>query len=114
MPSHPILEVSVENVEDGRVIKARGEVDLSSVDVLRRPLAAAREDGVATLVDLTEIGFMDSSGLHLVLDAALDADKDGWSLSFRPSPKVMRLLELTGTVDVVRLLPPDSSSDAGP
>ena len=114
MPSDPILEVSVENLDDGRVIRVRGEVDLSSIEVLRGPLAAARRERVATLVDLAEVGFMDSTGLHLLLDAALDAAHDNWSLSFRPSRQVMRLLEVTGTVDAVRLVPADSTTDADP
>jgi anti-anti-sigma factor len=114
MPSDPILEVLVEKVDDRRVIRASGEVDLSSVEVLRGPLAAARRERVDTLVDLAGVGFMDSTGLHLLLDAALDAEKDGWSLSFRASRQVMRLLEVTGTVDVVRLVPADSSTDADP
>jgi anti-sigma B factor antagonist len=114
MFSDPILEVAVENLEDRRVIRARGEVDLSSVDVLRGPLAAAREERVATLVDLAEVGFMDSSGLHLLLDAALDAEKNGWSLSFRPSRQVLRLLEVTGTADVLHLVPADPRADSGP
>jgi anti-anti-sigma factor len=108
MFSEQILEVRVEDLEDRRVIRARGEVDLSSVDALRRPLAAAREERVTTLVDHAEVGFMDSSGLHLLLDAALDAKTDGWSLSFRPSRQVLRLLEVTGTADVLRLVPADS------
>jgi anti-anti-sigma factor len=103
MSSAPILEVVVEPLEDGCVIRARGELDISSVDTLRGPLAAAREKGAATLVDLTGVGFMDSSGLHLMLDAALDAKTEGWPLSFRPSPQVLRLLEVTGTLGVVRL-----------
>jgi anti-sigma B factor antagonist len=113
MSTDPILEVTVEDLEDRRLIRARGEVDLSSIDVLRRPLAAARQDRTATLVDLAEVGFMDSTGLHLLLDAALDAEKDGWSLSFRPSRQVLRLLEVTGTTDVLRLVPADSHTDTG-
>jgi anti-sigma B factor antagonist len=114
MRSDQILEVAVENLEDRRVIRVRGEVDLSSVDALRGAIAAARREGVATLVDLSEVGFMDSTGLHLLLDTALGAKEDGWSVSFRPSRQVMRLLEVTGTVDVLGLVPADSSTDADP
>jgi anti-sigma B factor antagonist len=114
MRSDQILEVAVEKLEDGRVIRARGEVDLSSVDALRGAIAAARRERVATLVDLAEVGFMDSTGLHLLLDTALDAKEDGWSVSFRPSRQVMRLLEVTGTVDVLRLASADSSTAGDP
>jgi anti-sigma B factor antagonist len=114
MRSEQILEVVTENLEDRRVIRARGEVDLSSVHALRGAIAAARQEGVATLVDLSEVGFMDSTGLHLLLDTALDAKQDGWSVSFRPSRQVMRLLDVSGTVDLLQLVSADSSTDADP
>jgi anti-sigma B factor antagonist len=102
----PLLEVVVESLGERRVIRVRGEVDMSSVEALRKPIAAAREQRATTLVDLSGVGFMDSSGLHLMLDAALDAETDGWSLSFVPSPQVRRLLEATGTLGAVRIVSP--------
>jgi anti-sigma B factor antagonist len=101
-----LLEVVVEPLEDGRAIRARGEVDISSVETLRGALAAAREEGANTLVDLSGVGFMDSSGLHLMLNAAIDAETDGWSLAFLASRQVLRLLDVTGTRGVVRLAEP--------
>jgi anti-sigma B factor antagonist len=103
MSSVPILEVVTEPDGDGWVIRARGEVDMSSVELLRVKLDAAREARAETLVDLSGVSFMDSSGLHAVLEAAMDAEGDGWSLSFRPSRQVKRLLEVTGTLGVVRI-----------
>ena len=111
MSSDPILEVVVEQLEDGPLIRVRGEVDLSTVGELRGPLAAAREQGAATLVDLSGVTFMDSSGLHLMLKTALDAEPDGWLLSFRLSREVRRLLEVSGTLDVVRIAPGGKAGD---
>jgi anti-anti-sigma factor len=99
----PLLEVVVEPLEDGRLIRARGELDMSSVDALRGPLAAARDAGATTVVDMSGVEFIDSSGLHLILDAALDAETDGSALSFRPSRQVLRILEVTGTLEVLRI-----------
>jgi anti-anti-sigma factor len=99
----PILEVQVEAHERERVIRARGEIDMSSVEMLRGPLDSARSDSVDTVVDLSGIAFMDSSGLQLMLDATREADTNGWTVSFRPSPPVRRLLEVSGTLDAVPL-----------
>jgi anti-sigma B factor antagonist len=101
MSAVPLLEVMVEPLEHGRLIRARGELDMSSVDALRGPLVAARHAGATTVVDMSGVEFMDSSGLHLILDAALDAKTDGWALSFRPSRQVLRVLEVTGTLGVM-------------
>jgi anti-sigma B factor antagonist len=105
----PLLEVVVEPLDEGSVIRARGELDMSSVEALRGPLRAAREEGAATLVDLSEVGFMDSSGLHLILDASLDAKVDGWSLSFLASRQVLRVLEVTDTLGIVPVVSGDDS-----
>jgi anti-sigma B factor antagonist len=104
--ANSLLEVVVEPLGDGCAIRARGEVDMSSVDTLRLALEEARDNCAKTLVDLSGVGFMDSSGLHLMLNAALDAETNGWSLAFLPSRQVRRLLEVTGTQEVVRLAEP--------
>lgn len=109
MSSGPLLEVVVEPLDEGCVIRARGELDMSSVEALRGAMLAAREEGATTLVDLSEVGFMDSSGLHLILDASLDAKADGWSLSFLPSRQVFRVLEVTDTLRVVPVVSSDDS-----
>jgi anti-sigma B factor antagonist len=107
--SSPLLEVVVEAFDDRCVIRARGELDMSSVEALRGPLRTARQEGATTLVDLSEVGFMDSSGLHLILDASLDAKADGWSLSFLASRQVLRVLEVTDTLGVVPVVSGDDS-----
>jgi anti-anti-sigma factor len=98
-----LLEVVVEELEHERVIRACGEIDVSSIEPLRRALADARGELVETVVDLSGVGFIDSTGLHLMLDASFDAAASGWPLSFVPSKPVFRLLEVTGTLGVIPL-----------
>jgi anti-sigma B factor antagonist len=103
MSTTSLLEIVVDSVEDARIIHARGEVDLSSVELLRSQIDAARRERTVTLIDLSEITFMDSSGLHLLIEAAREAEGDGWSLFVvRPSAPVRRVLEVSGTL---RMLP---------
>jgi anti-sigma B factor antagonist len=98
-----ILEVAVEELEHERVIRARGEIDMSSIKPLRLALADARGELVETVVDLSGVDFIDSTGLHLMLDASFEAAANGWNVSFVPSMPVFRLLEVTGTLGVVPL-----------
>jgi anti-anti-sigma factor len=98
-----LLEVAVEEVEHERVIRARGEIDLSSIEPLRRAIADARGKLVATVVDLSAVDFIDSTGLHLMLDASFEAAARDWPLTFVPSQPVFRLLEVSGTLGVVPL-----------
>ena len=51
------------------VLAVRGEIDLASVDALAAAVDAAVAAGAAELwIDLTDTEFMDSTGLHLMLD----------------------------------------------
>ena len=51
------------------VLAIAGEIDLASVDGLAAAVDAAVADGAAELwIDLTDTQFMDSTGLHLLLE----------------------------------------------
>jgi anti-sigma B factor antagonist len=104
--SSAVLHVTVESLDDARLVRARGEVDMSSVGALEAQLSA---DGpTTTLLDLSGISFMDSTGLHALLDATRAADEHGGRLFVvRPSPQVLRLFEVSGTLDMLRVVTSD-------
>jgi anti-anti-sigma factor len=107
MANHDILRVTVEPLEDARLIRAAGEVDLSSVAVLRRELDAARAEAVTVLLDLSGVTFIDSSGLHLLLRASHSSAVSDWAFFVvRPSEPVLRLIELSGTADLLTVVDP--------
>ena len=107
MHSPDLLRVTVEPLEDTRLIRAVGELDMSSVPALRHELEAARDEGVTALLDVAEVTFVDSSGLHLLLETSRSADGYGWSFFIvRPSTAVLRLVDVTGTRDLLALVEP--------
>jgi anti-sigma B factor antagonist len=78
--------------------KIGGEVDASTAPALAEALATHRPDiaGKHLVVDLSDIGFMDSSGLGALLDARGRVAADGGVLILRrPSRCVTRLLDIT-------------------
>ena len=78
--------------------KIGGEVDASTAPTLTEALATQRPDiaGKHLVVDLSEIGFMDSSGLVALLDARSRLAAVGGVLILRrPSRCVVRLLDIT-------------------
>ena len=51
------------------VVKPTGDLDIASVDEFRKVLDDAAREPVETLiVDLSDVGFMDSSGLGVILE----------------------------------------------
>jgi anti-anti-sigma factor len=84
----------------------RGELDMSAVGRAREAIEQAESGGANLLVlDLSELEFIDSTGLEVVLRAARRAHDDGRRLIVqRPSRYVRRLLAMTAidqSLDVV-------------
>jgi len=85
---------------DAGLIRAVGEIDLGTVDALRRELDAAREEVATVVLDLSGVPFIDSTGLHLLLAASRNSAAADWALVVRPSVVVQRLIEVNGTGDL--------------
>jgi anti-sigma B factor antagonist len=93
------LTLSSERRANALVLSVRGELDLASAPDLSRELHIAegtRPERV--IVDLSELEFIDSSGLHELLRAHKRACENSHRLSLRRGPRaVQRLFELSHT-----------------
>jgi anti-anti-sigma factor len=89
------LEV-IEVRDPGRVrVRLRGELDLAGAPTVSDRLRRFRERGEPVLLDLDELEFIDMSGLRVLLAAAGEASRDGWSFAVtRGSAQVRRLIGL--------------------
>jgi anti-anti-sigma factor len=92
---HSLLEI-IEVRDTGRVrVRLRGELDLAGAPELSDRLRRLRERGEPVLLDLDELEFIDMSGLRVLLAAAAEASRDGWSFAVtRGSARVRRLIGL--------------------
>ncbi len=108
----PEFSLDVRRDDDGRVaVVVRGELDMTTAAELRAVVGEQLASG-DVLMDLRDLEFMDSSGIA-ALDALLKhADREGSELVFCPSMRqpVVRVLEMTGMLEVLRL----SDADGGP
>jgi anti-sigma B factor antagonist len=98
---------------DGATVLAiAGEVDLAvAAQVRDSGLAAlARDDSAALRLDLSGVTFMDSSGLGALIQ--LNNANPGRVVLVRPSPRVVRLLELAGLADTL-VVEPVGSPESG-
>lgn len=91
------FRVTIEPLEDACVMRVTGELDSVTADRLRGTLGAARRDELTTVLDMSGVSFIDSAGLSVLLEAALATDRHDWAwFIVRPSPVVLRLVELSG------------------
>lgn len=75
-----------------------GELDLAGVSGLKEVLGELKGRSAHVELDLSRLSFMDSSGLATVLEALLDARRNGWQLEVHRelTRPVRRLIEISG------------------
>jgi anti-sigma B factor antagonist len=81
--------VEIREHADGEthVLWVEGELDLSTIPELTRRIDAelgGRSEEALT-IDLSDVTFMDSSGLRLLIELDKRARDEGWKLALRPS-----------------------------
>jgi anti-anti-sigma factor len=80
------------------MLQLRGELDLANASTFETALTKALEDGDGhVIVDMTELAFIDSTGIALLV-TAINNDGDGSRLRFVNSQAaaVTKVLEMTG------------------
>lgn len=85
-------------------VAVSGDLDMVTSPVLQDELSRQMCAERRVLLDLSEVTFMDSSGLDAVLTAVKAAQANGWSFGVAGSlsQSVRRIMEITG---VLALLP---------
>ena len=92
------FDVEAERVGDTTVLRLQGELDLATAPRLRRMLGAVLDSRPAVVVlDLTDLTFVDTSGVRVVRAACVRAGVEGCSFALRaPIRSVEKTLRLTG------------------
>jgi anti-sigma B factor antagonist len=96
------FKVEVESIDGGvHAFAISGELDQATAGELRDPLIEAINTGThAVMIDLTKCGFIDSTGLGVIVEAwKLLQERNGDQAALTiccPEPEVRRLLEVTG------------------
>ena len=90
-----------------------GELDLGSAPKLRNCLAELANAGVINLVlDLANLTFLDSTGISLFVTNFKRSSACGGLFVIRNAPpQAMRVLELTGLVELLSVTPLEPSTD---
>jgi anti-anti-sigma factor len=90
------VEVRTEGLSE--VVKPAGELDHHTAELLRTPLDEALDQGrVRLVIDCSELGFCDSTGLNVLLGARLKAEAAGGGVHLAGMlPVVARVFEITG------------------
>jgi anti-sigma B factor antagonist len=94
----PTFDLDVDEVDERTaVVAVRGEIHLATAPEFSERLNTVVAAGhTAVIVDLTEVGFIDSTGLSVLLNALRRITRAGGTLTLVcTNPTVMRLFEVT-------------------
>jgi anti-anti-sigma factor len=84
-------------LEDGVAgFRLVGELDLSTAPTLTEALGELEADG-SIVLDLQELTFIDSSGIHAIFTQAVA--REGQLVLTNPSAEIVRTLEIMGITD---------------
>jgi anti-sigma B factor antagonist len=86
-----------------RIVYARGEFDVATCSELADVIEPELGSGTLVVVDLSEVTYMDSSCLNVLIRARRHQEELGGSFGVqRPSRTAQRLLTITGLQELIR------------
>jgi anti-sigma B factor antagonist len=99
------FEVSELRRNGAPVLVVRGEVDVATAPQLRERLFAFAEgDAVTVIVDLTDVSFVDSTALGVLVSSAKRLRQGGGDLKLVVTePHISKVLTITGLTEVFEI-----------
>jgi anti-anti-sigma factor len=90
------MEINIVNAENSATLVLKGRFDFQAHQQFRKAIDGLLRDGQPRLtVDLSEVNFIDSSALSMLLAAREDLKKvGGWVVLNRPQEYVNKILKL--------------------
>ena len=92
------LSITTTDADGTRLVSVVGEVDVSNAGELRSAVdAALSEHPGRVAVDLSQVAYIDSTGIGVLVGASHHADEAGCDFEVtHPQPNVRRVLGLLG------------------
>jgi anti-anti-sigma factor len=100
------FRVDVRSAPDRVVLELHGELDLLGTPTLEKAVERVEEGAPAIVVlDLSDLQFIDSAGLRVILTAHEHAQQHDWDLALtHGSEQVQRLFAIAGVGDHLRIV----------
>lgn len=111
-----MLGVRVESMGSSTVLRVSGEVDMATGPQLRQEIVGQIAAGAVDLViDLSEVDFIDSTGLGVLIGGLKRTRGQGGDLRVSGvHGHVRQVFDLTGLGDVLTVIDIDNPADAAP
>lgn len=91
------MDLKLSDIDDAPLVLVSGDIDHGTCKSLQTALEALIDDGHGiVLVDLSDVGYIDSGGLSVFFAEGRRLTEGGWLGLIAPGPDVRRLLEIVG------------------
>jgi len=99
------MEINLNNKGNLIEIKVKGDIEMMSIKEFKEKLLAVGEDNdVDIALDLSEVDYIDSSGVGVLISLNKLQKKKGKKLELtKVSPKVLNVLKLSSLAEVFNL-----------
>lgn len=105
------MDISTRDEADWLLVQPAGEIDIATADVVQAHLSPDRD----IILDLTNVTFMDSTGLRTIVGAHNRLEQAGHRLRIvipdGPVERIIAITGLTGALDTVGTLEDAIASD---
>jgi anti-sigma B factor antagonist len=83
------------------IVALDGELDLGMLDVLEEAIGQQPDGQAGLVLDLSELSFVDSAGIHALVSAREGLEQSGTpsALVVTPGSNVERILDMTGLLE---------------
>lgn len=101
------MEITIEKTQDGALAYLKGEIDHHNAKIAREQLDRFIEDEkpISFGLELSGVGFCDSSGLGLVMGRMRKCQSVGGQLYIQsPSRASMTILEIAGMDKILKIV----------
>ena len=101
------FSVRCEQRDGGSVVVVTGEIDMSTSPALREQLRAPEAQAETVVLDLRQVGFMDSSGLGAIVGQHKRAREHGFRFAVAVGgaasvERILSLAQLTQVLEIVQ------------
>jgi len=101
-----LLNCRVDEVSFAHIVRPHGEIDLSTVPILRRALTEAVSLGRHVIVDLSEATFIDSTGFReFLIHRRACREDDRLMVLVNPTDRVRRVIDTLNFFQMIPVLP---------
>ncbi len=109
----PDFAVRIVHLDDHAVVVAAGEIDLESAPAFEATLNEAVDLSPVLTIDMHNVGFMDSSGLSVLIRVIQRCSSEGGAVTLRGVRSgPLRLIEIAGIDTVMEIDPAGNPADS--